>query len=65
MEKWIVMIVVGMALVYLLQRVRATFSASSGGACGCGCSGCGTASSCDARGEAGQPVKCPERPEDQ
>ncbi|MGD9878171.1 FeoB-associated Cys-rich membrane protein [Desulfococcus sp.] len=52
MDKWIVLLVVGISTVYLVRRIWRTMTAPPKDACGCGCSGCGMASSCEKGAEA-------------
>ena len=48
METFIVVIIVGMAVIYLVKRYRRIFSPRVETTCDCGCTGCGQASTCDA-----------------
>lgn len=55
MEKFIVGLVVGLALIYLARRYLRLFRAQPSNACTCGCSGCSQASTCSADAKTIQP----------
>jgi hypothetical protein len=48
MEKFIVGLVVGLAVIYLARRYLRLFRPQTSNACACGCSGCSQASTCSA-----------------
>ncbi len=47
METFIVVIIVGMAVIYLVKRYLRIFRPRAESSCDCGCSGCGEESTCD------------------
>jgi hypothetical protein len=55
MEKFIVGLVVGLAVIYLARRYLRLFRAQTSKACACGCSGCSQASTCSADAKTIQP----------
>ena len=55
MEKFIVGLVVGLAVIYLARRYLRLFRAQTSNACTCGCSGCSQASTCSADAKTIQP----------
>ena len=47
METLIIVVIVGVALLYVVKRVWSTLSAQGKSTCACGCSGCAEASKCE------------------
>jgi hypothetical protein len=48
MEKLIVGLIVGLAVIYLAKRYLGIFRSQAENRCACGCSDCGQASTCSA-----------------
>ena len=47
METFIIVIIVGMAVIYLVKRYLRIFRPRAESSCDCGCSDCGQESTCD------------------
>ncbi len=47
METFIIVIIVGMAVIYLVKRYLRIFRPRTEDTCDCGCSSCGQESNCD------------------
>lgn len=51
MEKFIVGLIVGLAVIYLMKRYLRLFRSQAENSCACGCSDCGQESTCHSDGK--------------